>query len=268
MNAGASSAVFSGSYSIAGDYTLSATIEDWGYDGVAALFSHITGGDELSIPDDFDLTIGAASITISNSSASRLSVEVDHLEFGGYTSVSAKVDIGSDGIIVEGKTEDVAFDEIGINLVDVYLRAAFEKVGSSRSTDVTLGGTVQLTGIDSFPTISAAVYFSKTQGGLNWAVVGEFQDLGNTSSLGELFSGFKGTFFDDLALQQLAFFASSTDTPHLGDHNMNQYPIHKGASTSQLSVCSTHLPIQVSKSVPFSGKLTHSNSFCEGLRQS
>ena len=207
---------------------MSAAIQDWGCDGVLDLFTHMSGGYELSLPEHVKISIGSASMTISNSDP-RFSIAVDHLGLNDYTSLSASVVVSANGVVVRGETENIDFPDTGIKLVNVFIQAAFEKVDSGRETDATLGGTVQLTGVDNFPTISAVLYFSKVQGGhSNWALAGHFSNIGNESSLGELFNGFKGTFLQDLSLQELAFFASTYDDPKMNNENIQGFPIHKG----------------------------------------
>ena len=121
--------------------------------------------------------------------------------------------------------------QTAVSLVAGYMEVSFEKRGSGRSSDVALGGTVQLEGLPSVPSIEAGVHLYKTSTGSNdlqWTVYGSFTALGNTTTLGELFSELKGSFLQDFALQDLMFVAASSDDPVLSHMNPQKYPIRKG----------------------------------------
>ncbi|KAG8679098.1 hypothetical protein FRC09_019259 [Ceratobasidium sp. 395] len=227
LQAGSASALVSGKYSAGADYSLSAYVQDFGCDGVVDLFRHYTG-EELSLPTHVDITIGSATIEIAKGKG--LSITVDKLEFEGHSSTDVTIELSSKGVTVEGKTSSIKLsDDLGLSLVSAYMRVSFEKEGSKKSTDVALGGQVELAGFQ-VPSISAGVHLYKDSSSnkLEWTVYGTFTELGNTTTLGQLFPKAKGTFIADFALQNLLFIAASKDDPMLSSLNPNKYEIKKG----------------------------------------
>ncbi|KAG8785050.1 hypothetical protein FRC12_018030 [Ceratobasidium sp. 428] len=233
LRAGSASALVSGKYTAGGDYSLSAHIQDFGCDGVVDLFRHYTG-EELSLPTHVDITIGSATIEIAKGKG--LSITVDKLEFEGHSSTDVTIELTSKGVTVEGKTGRIKLsDDPGVSLVSAYMKVSFEKEDSGKSTDVALGGQVELAGFQA-PSISAGVHLYKdsSTNKLEWTVYGTFTELGNTTTLGKLFPKAKTAFFADFALQNLMFIAASKDDPTLSSLNPNKYPIKKGV---QFSAC-------------------------------
>ncbi|KAG9085708.1 hypothetical protein FRC06_003487, partial [Ceratobasidium sp. 370] len=233
LRADSASALVSGTYTVGGGYSVSAYVQNLGCEGVADIFRHYTGG-ELSLPNHVDVTIGSATIEISSDNG--LSIVVDKLEFDNYTSANAIVSLSSKGVLVQSSVDNITLPgELGVNLVSAYMRVSFEKVGSDRSTDVALGGKIELDGIN-LPTISAGVHLYKEGSAktLEWTAYGTFTDLGNTTTLGQLFPDLHETFLENFALQDLMFIAASKDDPSLSQLNPQKYPIKKGIQFSAL----------------------------------
>ncbi|KAG8711415.1 hypothetical protein FRC08_015924, partial [Ceratobasidium sp. 394] len=233
LRAGSASALVSGTYSAGGNYSISAYVENLGCEGVIDLFRHYTG-EELSLPSHVDITIGSASIEIAKGKG--LSITVDKLEFDSYTSANATIDLSSKGVLVEAKVDRIKLpDDLGVSLVSAYMKVSFEKEDSGKSTDVALGGQVELDGFR-VPAISAGVHLYKASSSkkLEWTVYGTFTELGNTTTLGELFPQTQKTFLADFALQDLMFIAASKDDPTLSSLNPKKYPIKRGV---QFSAC-------------------------------
>ncbi len=102
------------------------------------------------------------------------------------------------------------------------------KAGSSKSSDVALGGIITF---DDLPEVSAGVHFYKASvdsKALDWTIYGSFTALGNTTTLGKLLPVFQNSFMENLALQNLAFVAASRDSPALSALNPHQFPIKQG----------------------------------------
>ncbi|KAG8734262.1 hypothetical protein FRC10_011809 [Ceratobasidium sp. 414] len=233
LRAGSASALVSGKYSAGGDYSISAYVRDLGCGGVADFFCHYTG-EELSPPSHVDVTIGSATIEIARGKG--LSITVDKLEFDSYASTKATISLSSKGVLVEAEVDRIKLPgDFGISLVPAYMKVSFEKEGSGQSTDVALGGQVELDGFTA-PDIPAGVHLYKTASSKNleWTVYGRFTKLGNTTTLGKLFPQAQGTFLADFALQDLLFIAASKDDPTLSSFNPQKYPIKKGI---QFSAC-------------------------------
>ncbi|KAG9119488.1 hypothetical protein FRC07_005468 [Ceratobasidium sp. 392] len=233
LRADSISALVIGTYKSSNDYTVSAYVQDLGCEGVADLYRHHTG-EELAIPTHVDITIGSASIEISKTEG--LTIKVDKLEFDHYSSVDALLKLSSSGVQIQASVKDIVLPgNLGVTLVSAYMRASFEKEGSSRSSDVSLGGKVKLAGVQ-VPAISAGVHLYKTSSSehLDWTVYGTFVDLGNTTTLGDLFPEVRKTFLENFALEDLMFIAASKDDPSISDLNPQKYPIKKGVQFSAL----------------------------------
>ncbi|KAG8735237.1 hypothetical protein FRC10_010825 [Ceratobasidium sp. 414] len=106
------------------------------------------------------ITIGSATISISEAKA--LSITVDKLEFDHYTSVNATLELSFTGVLVQAEVDKVVLPGgLGVIVVSAYMEVSFEKQGSGRSTDVALGGKVELDGF-SLHAISAGVHLYRT----------------------------------------------------------------------------------------------------------
>ncbi|KAG9094206.1 hypothetical protein FRC06_011055 [Ceratobasidium sp. 370] len=235
LHAESTTALVSGSFNPSTGYSVSAYVQDLGCSGVADLFRHRTG-EELLLPSHVNVTIGSATISISE--AKGLSITVDKLEFDHYASVNATLELSSTGALVQAKLVKVALPGgLGISLVSAYMKVSFERQGSGKSTDVALGGKVEFDGF-TLHAISAGVHLYKTpqSDSLEWTVYGTFTDLGNTTTLGQLFPLPKvgGSFIADFALQDLMFIAASRADPSLSQLNPQKYPIQKGIQFSAL----------------------------------
>lgn len=223
------SARFEGHYTSKEDYSISAVVENMGFDGLLDLFHHFSG-DSVAVPEHCDVTIGSASIVFDH--ANGLTITVDHLAFDKYSSADATIHLSSNGVVIHGDVANIDFPEADLQIVSAFLEVSLVKEGSSKSSDVALGGTVRVKGLDNFPEISASVHLYKSSADsstLDWTIYGLFTALGNTTTLGKLLPVFKGTFMEDLALQNLAFVAASKDEPALSTMNPHQFPIKKGA---------------------------------------
>ncbi|QRV90278.1 hypothetical protein RhiJN_18296 [Ceratobasidium sp. AG-Ba] len=234
LRADSISALVVGKYKSTNDYSVSAYVQDLGCEGVADLYRHHTG-EELLIPTHVDITVGSASIEISK--ANGLIIKVEKLEFDHYSSVDALLKLSSTGVQIQASLKDFELHpgDLAVTLTSAYMRVSFEKEGSGRSSDVSIGGQVKLAGI-SVPAISAGVHLYKTSSSehLEWTVYGTFTDLGNKTTLGKLFPQVKGTFLEDFALEDLMFIAASKDDPSISDLNPQKYPIKKGVQFSAL----------------------------------
>ncbi len=222
------SARFEGHYASKTNYQISARIEDMGCDGLLDLFHHFSG-DSVSLPEHCDVTIGSALIVFDH--ANGLTITVDHLAFDNYSSADAMIHLSSNGVVIHGNVSNIEFPEIDLQIVSAFINVSLVKAGSSKSSDVALGGIVKVKGLDDFPEISAGVHLYKASGdskALDWTIYGSFTALGNTTTLGKLLPAFQNTFMKNLALQNLAFVAASRDDPALSALNPHQFPIKQG----------------------------------------
>ncbi|KAL0955635.1 hypothetical protein HGRIS_001868 [Hohenbuehelia grisea] len=227
FNSKKTTAVFSGSYTPEGKYKISAKVSDFGVDGVLNLFRHYAGN-ELSLPSHIDVEIGSATITISKEAG--LEVEVEDVKYHEYKAKSAKIELSSKGLTVEGKIDNVTFPNVPITLEEASLRISFEKVKSKKSTDVALAGAIKKVGDLNLPHISAAVHLYKTSESntLDWTVYGRFDELPRNPSLGSVFHQLQGSFLENVALEDVLFIAASKDDPLLSDMNPQKFEVSKG----------------------------------------
>jgi hypothetical protein len=225
MEAGSTVATFSGTYKSGGDYSLSACIDNLGYSGVIDIFRHLTGN-EIVPPILDDISVGSASITLS--SRSGLTIKVDKLQFGRYISLGATIDISSDGVIIRGDVADQKFE--GLTLEQASICVSLMKVGSSRSSGISISGEVVYMNI----TFAAAVDLSKTRGnsgGTQWTVYGTVKTNDDILSLSSCWSALKGSFLSDVCLRDLTLIISSVDDPQWNPTlNPQHFPIKKGLS--------------------------------------
>ena len=218
-------AALSGSYTAQGYYALTATVEDFGVDGVLKFFHRHFGGD-LSLPSDVEVQIGSASISFSSEEG--FTIEVDSLAVDSYAAGSATIQMSSHGVLIEGSIADVKFAEI-ISLKQASIQVSLEKVSSQRSTDIALAGEIEIEGL-SFTQISAAVHLYKSAGAktLDWTIYGKFTALGDALTLSSLIHELQNTFLANVSLKELLFIAASRDDPVLSSMNPQKYPIVQG----------------------------------------
>lgn len=219
--------ILSGSYTVGGQYALEGIIRDFGVGGVVNFFGrHFEG--QLSVPPDLDIHIGSASVSFSSDGGFKF--EIDSLAFDSYTAEEAKIQMSSAGVVIDSKIADVKFPEVDIILLkQASIHIAFEKVNSQRSTDVALAGEIEVEGLN-VTQISAAVHLYKAPGAerMDWTVYGKFTQLGDAPPLGSLIYSLRGTFLENISLQDLMFVAASNDDPVLSSMNPQKYHITKG----------------------------------------
>lgn len=222
LNAGTTSAIFSGSYST-GDYHLSADIEDFGVQGISDLYHHITG-EQLVFPEHFDILIGNATVTISKKEG--FSITVDNLEIDRYKSVDASIHISSYGVTINGSIANVSF--LDFDILSAKINISLEKQSSSKSSNLSIQGQIK---IDDFSEISAVVHLYKgaSDSKLEWTVYGTFSALGPQTSLGKALPIFHDSFLKDIVLEDVVFIAASKSDPKFHPTlNQQNYPINQG----------------------------------------
>ncbi|KAF8663989.1 hypothetical protein AX16_000840 [Volvariella volvacea WC 439] len=220
-------AELTGSYTIAGELTLSAEIKDFSCDGIIDLYTKFSG-EEVTAPKDEEFVVGSALITFSSSTG--LSMTVSDVKYGDYASANASLQFSSSGVALSAELENIDFSEYGFKLVDVTLNASFLKMGSSKASNVELDVTVQLDGVEDLPKIKGVVHVYKQQEDtqLQWTIYGEFEGFGKATRLGSLISVLDGTFVGDLGLNDLALVVASKDEPSLSTMNPMKFPIKRG----------------------------------------
>ncbi|KAI0761189.1 hypothetical protein BD413DRAFT_617238 [Trametes elegans] len=233
LRADSVSALLTGTFSPGRHYSVSAYVQDLGCEGIVDLFRHYAGA-ELSLPHHIDLTIGSATVEISKDQGLR--IEVDRLVCESFTASDAILSLSSTGIILRADIESVELPgDVGLSLASAHIEVSFEKEGSGRSTEITLGGRVQLAGLATLPSITASVHLNKSAAkDLEWTVYGTFVDLGNTTTLGQLFPELRGSFLENFALQDLMFIAASRDDPAPSQKNPQKYKVRKGVQFAAL----------------------------------
>ncbi|KAG8697338.1 hypothetical protein FRC11_000097, partial [Ceratobasidium sp. 423] len=236
FNAGSASALINGTYQPGQGFSLSAEVEDFGIQGIIDLFKHATKAD-LQLPSGFEVTIGKASIEISKDQG--LQITVDRVKFEKYTATNATIKLGTAGVYIQGSIQDVPLSQVpDLKLVSAFMRISFERVGSEKSTDVTLGGEIQYSHRGASFTISADVHFYKSpsSGRMEWTVYGSFDALGSQTTLGKLFPPCQNTFLSEFAINDLLFAYASQEDPVIDSLNPQKYPIKKGEHSQHLGL--------------------------------
>ncbi|KAI9649435.1 hypothetical protein NHQ30_002011 [Ciborinia camelliae] len=251
-----------GLYSTDGNFELSATLRDLDFHGLSAIFSHFFD-DDLDMPE-IDLFLGEATITISKHSG--FSLVIHDLAIGDHTAADAVVEIGSAGVLLRA---DLDGDILNINDVEIkraFVEMNFQRQGkngrkSPSKTSVMFGGDVHWEGhnID----VGVHVYQSPEadKNNLEYTIIGSFKTEPGVEGLPfvRLVPELKGSFLEDVTLQNAALVIASRDDTALGAMNKANFPIQKG-----IRVCA-HLGELTSASAIFSrGKHTPSLTLCAG----
>ncbi len=174
---------FEGHYASKTNYSISARIEDMGCDGLLDLFHHISG-DSVSLPEHCDITIGSAFILFDH--ANGLTITADHLAFDKYSSADATIHLSSNGVVIHGDVSNIEFPEIDLQVVSAFIDVSLVKAGSSRSSDVALGGIVKVKGLTTFRKylqVSISIRRQSTRRHWIGPIYGSFTALGNTATL-------------------------------------------------------------------------------------
>ena len=190
-------AYFVGSYALGGDYSLSASVNNFGCDGVLDIFKNITGG-SLKLPD-INVEIGSATLVIA--SGTGLTITVSDLIVSSFSAVDATLHISDNGVIVQGNLTDNSSISLGeVDVTNAFIRINFAKSASSgKTTDVIFGGHVRFQGI----IIDAAVHLypsSDGTGRIEWTIFGAMSSSGDLS-LSDLVHDLKVCSIDLLALR-------------------------------------------------------------------
>ncbi|TBU56241.1 hypothetical protein BD310DRAFT_931958 [Dichomitus squalens] len=217
------STTFQGSYTPRGSFELNASIRHVTVKTIDTLFRRVSHGD-LSLPD-LDVTIGAASLSIS--SGNGLSISLDSVTIGDYTSLDAGLTITPHNVVIRGDltTDAVQFGDI--ELKRAFLQVTFEAKGNGKTTDLILGGEV------AFSTLlfDAAVHLYRSPDGskksLEWTVLAALTATDEAWQLSKVVPEIEGTPFD-LALTQVVFVAASKDDPSLGNMITSGFSFHQG----------------------------------------
>ena len=212
-------AIFMGSYSAGGDFSISAIINDFSIMSVFEIFESLTGT-YLALPD-VDITIGSASVTVA--SGTGLVIQLQDVQIDGHIAANASLDIGPSGVIIRG---DVSSSE-SITFGDVELKKAFieiDLVQGAEGSGVMIGGEVAFEGL----TFDALVHLYKGDAGsLQWTVFASLTASNDSLALSKLVPELHGTFLD-LALTQVVFAAASQDDPVVSSQTVIPYKLHKG----------------------------------------
>ncbi|KAG8818384.1 hypothetical protein FRC19_010679 [Serendipita sp. 401] len=205
-----------------GKYELTGEVEDLGIDGVIDIFEHLTG-ERLNPPGHVDITIGDATLVISNSG---LSLNVEHMKIDKYESLSgAQVSISkTSGIHIRASIENQPFDDITLENASVDLVIARD--ASVWTTDVSLNGIVNF--LDGSAKATATVHLYKSGSQLEWTVYGKFVDSQDGYPLANLLPIVKESFLGNLMLQEAALIVASQSGPDPSPHNSQRYDIQQG----------------------------------------
>ncbi|EUC61644.1 hypothetical protein RSOL_403850, partial [Rhizoctonia solani AG-3 Rhs1AP] len=218
------STTFQGTFSPSGAFHLQASIHDVTMGTIDTLFRCISGGDgELALPD-VDVSIGTATMAISNHG---FSIGFDEVKIGDHTSLGAGLAITSHNVTLSGKLTTDAIEFGDVELKGAFLQITFEKQGSEKTTDLIIGGKVTFSELE----FDAAVHLYKSLDhsaqSLEWTVLAALT-VGNNA----------------LALSKAVFVVASRDDPGLGNMITSGFSFHQG-----VQVCAVLSPIEALNSL-------------------
>lgn len=215
MAFGTGTLLFAGAYS-EGDFWAESKVPRCTLEDIQNLYTSMTGR-ELK---PFDHSVEFEDITCR--------IDTNGLQFRGqitvhgHRSISAAISIKRDGIAITGALHDIKLGHVTVKNValDIFLgRSA--KNETSRESGFAITGKVTFHKME----IGVAVYLTDSKAkDAQWAVYGEL--TGEDMKLQKLAPEVKDTWLD-LELNQVAFIASSVDSPQ-GDYNEFNYPIRSG----------------------------------------
>ncbi|TBU39054.1 hypothetical protein BD309DRAFT_970509 [Dichomitus squalens] len=217
------STTFQGSYTPRGSFELNASIHHVTVKTIETLFRRISH-DNLSLPD-LDVTIGSARLSIT--SGNGLSIGLDSVTIGDYTSLDAGLIITPHNVVIRGDltTDAVQFGDV--ELKRAFLQVTFEAKGNGKTTDLILGGEVAFSTL----VFDAAVHLYRSpdnsKKSLEWTVLAALTSKDEARQLSKVVPEIEGTPFD-LALTQAVFVAASKDDPSLGNMITSGFSFHQG----------------------------------------
>ncbi|TBU36569.1 hypothetical protein BD309DRAFT_984853, partial [Dichomitus squalens] len=217
------STTFQGSYTPRGSFELNASIHHVTVKTIETLFRRISH-DNLSLPD-LDVTIGSARLSIT--SGNGLSIGLDSVTIGDYTSLDAGLIITPHNVVIRGDltTDAVQFGDV--ELKRAFLQVTFEAKGNGKTTDLILGGEVAFSTL----VFDAAVHLYRSpdnsKKSLEWTVLAALTSKDEALQLSKVVPEIEGTPFD-LALTQAVFVAASKDDPSLGNMITSGFSFHQG----------------------------------------
>ncbi|KAF8593814.1 hypothetical protein BDV93DRAFT_529669 [Ceratobasidium sp. AG-I] len=234
------STTFQGTFSPSGAIQLQASIYNVTMGTIDTLFRCISGDSgELALPD-VDLSIGTATVAVSNNG---FSISVDEVKIGDYTSFGAGLAITSHNVTLNGKLTTDAVEFGDVELKGAFVQITFEKQGSGKTTDLIIGGKVAFSKLE----FDAAVHLYKSPDrsakSLAWTVLAALTVGNNELALSKVVPEVQGTSFD-LALTQAVFVAASRDDPALGNMISTEFTFHQG-----VQICAVLNPIDALNSL-------------------
>jgi hypothetical protein len=237
------SAIFVGSYSSGGEFSLTAELDKFSLSSVNDIYQSLTG-DSLAFPN---VNVEIETATMSITSHGGLTVALQGVRIEGHSAVSANalLEIGPTGVLIRG---DIGGDDISFGEVD--LKKAYIQVDLRKGTGgsgVMIGGEVNFEGM----TLDALVHLYKgANKGLEWTIFASLSTSGDVLALSKLVPELKGTFLD-LALTEACFVVASQDDPQVATITHTPYSFHKG-----IQICATLSPIAALDSMMRSSSLT------------
>ena len=226
MEVGDTLIALEGSYSTAGDYSLTAYFGDLNVQGLVDLFVHFFD-EEINLPD-FDIHIGSATLTVAKDTGFELIVH--DLRIGEHTATNGAVSIGSAGVNLKASITGNIINIEGVEIKNAFFDLSFGRKSAGTKTSVQFGGEVDWEG-HQFD-VAAHIYKGPDNEGskLEYTVLGQFKTLKADEPLPftTLVPALEDTFMKDIALREAALIIASREDTGISALTPVQYPIKKG----------------------------------------
>ncbi|KZS92230.1 hypothetical protein SISNIDRAFT_455988 [Sistotremastrum niveocremeum HHB9708] len=229
LDAGDTSVYLTGYMSTAGDFSLTATIDNLSVAGINDFFYHFFGEDLIT--PDVDIRIGEATVTVSKEDG--FSLQIHDLQIGEHTSSDATVAFGSKGAIISASLTDDVLKFGELQVTKATAQVTFGRYGKESKTDIMLGGEFEWEGY--VFDVGIHVYTSSDgNDSLEYTIYGEFSRTSDGTALSSSFPistlvpALKGHFLGDITIDDVALIIASTDDPEFGALNHSGYPVLAG----------------------------------------
>lgn len=233
LDIGPTMILLEGMFSLKGDFMLTATISDFTWDHICAMYNHLFGMD-LAAPD-FHIHIESVSLIIS---ASGLTFELHELQVGDYLAVDGILQMKSSGALLRAGIANGKLELDGFVIEQAFAEVSFAHDDGNNSTSLMLGGKFKWR--DFVVQVGAHIYKISADEELHYTLFGSLD--GGTSengfSIAEHIPGLEATCLKDIVLQDAAIIVASRDDAGLGALSHCTYPVQKGVQIcASLSNC-------------------------------
>ncbi|KDR78719.1 hypothetical protein GALMADRAFT_266152 [Galerina marginata CBS 339.88] len=229
-----------GSFSLEGDCSFGATLENLDWDGLMDIYEHFF--DERIPAPDVRLELRRATISISNKG---FMIDIERLEISDFPPASGTLEIGRHGFFLHAELDGKAVTIDDVQLSNPLIEISCNRANGSTKTDVIVSGDFSWQGFAL--KIGVHLYPSPDDNdqSLEYTICGEFmiKDLESGLRFDKVVPALKHCSLGGLTLDGAALIVASRDDPDLPASMTAKYPIRQGffvcAVIGHLEVLST-----------------------------